>query len=134
MACWSSPDLAALLRLAARNRDALALSAGWFRVPAQVGFGRSAHRIRRNTGRGSRRNIAAHYDLSNDLFRLFLDETMTYSSAVFATRDQALADAQRNKYRIIAASAADRGGQHVLEIGSGWGGFALYAAATSAAG
>jgi cyclopropane-fatty-acyl-phospholipid synthase len=124
---WSSPDLPGLLRLAARDREALALSAGWFRVPAQVRR-TIAHRIRRNTRTGSRRNIAAHYDLGNDFYQLFLDETMTYSSAVFATPDQSLAEAQRNKYRIVAANAGLAAGQHVLEIGTGWGGFALYAA------
>ena len=61
--------------------------------------GRIAHRLRRNTKRQSRRNISAHYDLGNDFYRTFLDETMTYSSAVFASPDQSLADAQRNKYR-----------------------------------
>ena len=124
---WSSPDLAALLRLAALNRESLALSAGWFRVPAQL-LRTVAHRMRRNTLRGSRRNIAAHYDLGNDFYRLFLDETMTYSSAVFETPDQPLADAQRNKYRQMAEGAGLRPGQHVLEIGGGWGGFAAYAA------
>jgi cyclopropane-fatty-acyl-phospholipid synthase len=124
---WSSPDLAALLRLAALNREALALSAGWFRIPAQLGR-TVAHRFRRNTRDGSRRNIAAHYDLGNDFYRLFLDETMTYSSAVFTAPDQDLAEAQRAKYRVIAANAGLRAGQHVLEIGTGWGGFALYAA------
>ena len=124
---WSSPDLPALLRLAARNREALALSGGWFRVPSQL-VKTVAHRARRNTRTGSRRNIAAHYDLGNDFYRLFLDETLTYSSAVFASDDQPLADAQRNKYRRLAANADLRAGQHVLEIGTGWGGFALYAA------
>jgi cyclopropane-fatty-acyl-phospholipid synthase len=124
---WSSPDLAALLRVAALNRASLALSSGWWRVPAQVRR-TIAHRARRNTRRQSRRNIAAHYDLGNDFYRLFLDETMTYSSAVFASGDQSLAEAQRNKYRVIAADAGLAAGQHVLEIGSGWGGFALYAA------
>ena len=124
---WSSPDLAALLRLAAREREALALARGWFRFPSQLGR-TVAHRLRRNTRAGSRRNIAAHYDLSNDLYRLFLDETLTYSSAVFATPDQPLADAQRNKYRLIAKGARLAAGDHVLEIGTGWGGFALYAA------
>ena len=124
---WSSPDLAALLRLAAREREALALAAGWFRVPAQLGRTIS-HRLRRNTRDGSRRNIAAHYDLGNDLYRLFLDETLTYSSAVFETPEQSLADAQRNKYRLVAAGARLAPGDHVLEIGTGWGGFALYAA------
>ena len=124
---WSSPDLGALLRLAAREREALALASGWFRVPAQLARTIS-HRLRRNTRSGSRRNIAAHYDLGNDLYRLFLDETLTYSSAVFETRDQPLADAQRNKYHLVAAGARLTPGDHVLEIGTGWGGFALYAA------
>ena len=124
---WSSPDIAALLHVAARNREALALSAGWWRVPIQVRR-TIAHRLRRNTKAQSRRNIAAHYDLGNDFYRLFLDETMTYSSAVFASDDQSLADAQRTKYRRIAEGAGLTAGQHVLEIGTGWGGFALYAA------
>ena len=124
---WSSPDVAALLRLAARNREALALANGWFRAPAQAAR-TLAHRRRRNTRTGARRNIAAHYDLGNDFYRLFLDETMTYSSAVFTSPDQPLADAQRNKYAVMAANAGLERGQHVLEIGTGWGGFALYAA------
>jgi len=124
---WSSPDLVALIELAALNRASLALSAGWWRVPAQLGR-TLAHRARRNTRGQSARNIAAHYDLGNDFYRLFLDETMTYSSAVFASPDQSLADAQRNKYRVMAERAGLARGQHVLEIGSGWGGFALYAA------
>ncbi|MEO8437573.1 MAG: cyclopropane-fatty-acyl-phospholipid synthase family protein [Chloroflexota bacterium] len=124
---WSSPDLAGLLRWAALNRESLALSTGWFRRPAQLPR-TLAHRLRRNTKRQSQRNIAAHYDLGNDFYRTFLDETMTYSSAVFATPDQSLADAQRNKYRAIAEGAGLTRGMHVLEIGTGWGGFALYAA------
>jgi cyclopropane-fatty-acyl-phospholipid synthase len=124
---WSSPDLVALIELAALNRASLALSAGWWRVPAQLAR-TLAHRARRNTRRQSKRNIAAHYDLGNDFYRLFLDETMTYSSAVFASPDQSLSDAQRNKYRVIAERAGLALGQHVLEIGTGWGGFALYAA------
>jgi cyclopropane-fatty-acyl-phospholipid synthase len=124
---WTSPDLPALLRLAARNREALSLSTGWWRLPLRLRR-TLAHRARRNTVGGSRRNIAAHYDLGNDFYRLFLDETMTYSSAVFASPHQSLAEAQRNKYAVIAERAGLHGGQHVLEIGSGWGGFALYAA------
>ena len=124
---WSSPDLAALLLLAALNRQALALTGGWWRLPTQV-LRTLGHRVRRNTVSGSRRNIAAHYDLSNDLYRLFLDETMTYSSAVFESPDQSLADAQRTKYERVASLAGLRGGERVLEIGSGWGGFAIYAA------
>ncbi len=126
-AMWSSPDLEALIELAALNRSALALGRGpW---SAALGIPRTvAHRLRRNTRAGARRNIAAHYDLSNDLYRLFLDETLTYSSAVFESPDQSLADAQRVKYRRIADNAGLRPGMHVLEIGCGWGGFALYAA------
>ena len=102
---WSSPDLAGLLRWAALNRDR------WRCRPAGSGARPSsrrtiAHRLRRNTKRQSRRNIAAHYDLGNDFYRTFLDETMTYSSAVFASPDQSLADAQRNKYRLMAEGAA----------------------------
>lgn len=124
---WSSPDLVALLRVAALNRGALALTTGWWRVPLQLRR-TIGHRLRRNTIGRSRRNIAAHYDLGNDFYGLFLDETMTYSSAVYATPDQSLADAQRNKYRRIAKGAGLTRGQHVLEIGTGWGGFAIHAA------
>ncbi|MFL5642227.1 MAG: SAM-dependent methyltransferase, partial [Chloroflexota bacterium] len=124
---WSSPDLAGLLRWAALNRESLALSAGWFRAPAQLRR-TLAHRLRRNTKRQSRKNITAHYDLGNDFYRTFLDETMTYSAAVFESPQQSLADAQRTKYRRMADGAGLVAGQHVLEIGTGWGGFALYAA------
>jgi cyclopropane-fatty-acyl-phospholipid synthase len=124
---WSSPDLEALIELAALNRSALALAAGWWRVLFEIPR-RLSHRARRNSRAQARRNIAAHYDLGNDFYRLFLDETMTYSSAVFEAPDQSLAHAQRAKYRRIAEGAGLEAGMHVLEIGSGWGGFALYAA------
>ncbi len=124
---WSSPDLTAVLQVAALNREAVGVTSGLMRKPMQIPR-IIAHRARRNTVAGSRRNIRAHYDLGNDFYRLFLDETMTYSSAVFASPDQPLAEAQRNKYRIIAERAGLQPGMHVLEIGSGWGGFALYAA------
>jgi cyclopropane-fatty-acyl-phospholipid synthase len=124
---WSSPDLAALLSLAALNRESMDLGGGPWHALTQLPR-TLLHRSRRNTVSGSRRNIAAHYDLGNDFYRLFLDETMTYSSAVFESADQSLAQAQRNKYRLMAEGAGLRPGQHVLEIGSGWGGFAIYAA------
>jgi cyclopropane-fatty-acyl-phospholipid synthase len=124
---WSSPDLVALISLAVANRHALALSKGWWRAPAKIAR-TLGHRRNRNTKDGSRRNIAAHYDLGNEFYRLWLDETMTYSSAVFETPEQSLAEAQRAKYRTMAERAGLEPNQHVLEIGTGWGGFALYAA------
>jgi cyclopropane-fatty-acyl-phospholipid synthase len=124
---WSSPDVAALLSLAALNLESLDLSGGPWHALTQLPR-TILHRSRRNTVSGSRKNIAAHYDLGNDFYRLFLDETMTYSSAVFESPDQSLAEAQRNKYRLMAEHADLRPGMHVLEIGSGWGGFAIYAA------
>ncbi len=125
---WSSPDLAALLLLAALNRQELSLVGGWWRMPTQA-MRIAAHRLRRNTVRQARRNIASHYDLSNDLYRLFLDESLTYSSAVFASPSQSLEEAQQNKYARVADLAGVEPGMHVLEIGSGWGSFAIYLAA-----
>jgi len=124
---WSSPDIEALIELAALNRSALGLGGRWWRAPLELPR-RLAHRARKNTKAKARENISAHYDLGNDFYRLFLDETMTYSAAVFESPDDTLAQAQRNKYRRIAEGADLRAGMHVLEIGTGWGGFALYAA------
>jgi len=124
---WSSPDLVAALKVGALNRESIGVTRGWLRVPASIPRV-IAHRARRNTKANARRNISEHYDLGNDFYRLFLDETLTYSSAVFASPQQSLADAQRNKYRIIAERAGLSHGMRVLEIGTGWGGFALYAA------
>ena len=123
---WSSPDLPALA-VAARNREGLAMPDGWWRAPLRV---RTRPRPPPPTQHadGSRRNIEAHYDLGNDFYRLFLDETMTYSSAVFDPPDQSLAEAQRRKYAVMAERAGIAAGEHVLEIGTGWGGFAMYAA------
>jgi cyclopropane-fatty-acyl-phospholipid synthase len=124
---WSSPDLEALIELAALNRSALALAQGWWRAGLEIPR-KLAHRARRNTRSQARKNISAHYDLGNDFYRLFLDESMTYSSAAFTSPEQSLEAAQQEKYRRIAEGAALTAGMHVLEIGSGWGGFALYAA------
>ena len=123
---WEADDLATFLTLAAENEDHLAVVTPITKV---LNLGHDlVHLLRRNTRRGSRKNIAAHYDLSNEFFELFLDETMTYSSAVFEFEGQSLADAQRNKYRSLAEKTLLGPGDHVLEVGCGWGGFALFAA------
>ena len=119
-------DLVAVFELAARNEAALG---GVLRGRgASRAVARLAHRLRPNTRRGARRNIAAHYDLGNAFYELWLDPSMTYSSAVFDRSDQALEAAQYEKYRRMAAIADLRPEHRVLEIGCGWGGFAEYAA------
>lgn len=124
---WSTPDLQAVLDVMVRNGHAMRdgiRGSGLLRA-----WERLRHRLRANTRRGARRNIGRHYDLGNDYYRLWLDETMTYSSALFATGEETLAEAQRNKYAAICDLMRLRPGDHVLEIGCGWGGFAEYAAA-----
>ena len=124
---WDTPDLGAVLQLGVVNEAALGTvldAPGPIRLVAFL-----RHRLRANTRAGSRRNIAFHYDLGNDFYRHWLDETMTYSSALFLDEEMSLADAQRAKYARIV-EALDLGpDDHVLEIGCGWGGFAEYAAA-----
>ncbi len=122
---WDTSDMSALLRLLRLNNQALAPSR-YSKLAAIAN--RILHALRRNNRYGSRRNIAYHYDLGNDFYKLWLDETMTYSSAVFATPEQSLAEAQRNKYRLILEQLECSQNDHILEIGCGWGGFALYAA------
>jgi cyclopropane-fatty-acyl-phospholipid synthase len=122
-----SPDLVALLRLAIRNEAAAAatLHGGLF---ARLWFA-LRHRLRRNTRDGSRQNIHAHYDLGNDFYALWLDRSWTYSSAYFDGDPQRpLADAQAAKYQRVIDTLGLRAGMEVLEIGCGWGGFALHAA------
>jgi cyclopropane-fatty-acyl-phospholipid synthase len=124
---WDSPDLAALLTLVSLNRVALertiygsAIGAALYRI---------RHWLNANTRRGSRRNIAAHYDLGNDFYALWLDASMTYSSALFeGARERDLESAQRAKYRRILERLAPKRGDRILEIGCGWGGFAEMAA------
>ena len=87
-----------------------------------------SHRLRGNTLAGSRRNISYHYDLGNDFYRLFLDPTMTYSCAYFQTLNDSLEQAQLNKFERICRKLDLKATDHLLEIGTGWGGFAAYAA------
>ncbi len=86
------------------------------------------HSARKNTIAGSKRNIVEHYDLGNDFYKLFLDKTMTYSSAIFASPDQSLEHAQSEKYDRLCRQIKLTSSDHLLEIGSGWGGFAVHAA------
>jgi len=124
---WRSDDLTALLRLMLRNRQALdAMETGLVRFSAPLRL--AAHWLHRNTRAGSRRNIAAHYDLGNDFFRLLLDETMMYSCGIFERRAMTLAEASTAKLDAICRRLALGPQDRVLEIGTGWGGFALHAA------
>jgi cyclopropane-fatty-acyl-phospholipid synthase len=124
---WDCDDLVAMVRLLARNRELLdALERG----PARLGglAMRCLHGLRRNTRDGSRRNIAAHYDLGNEFFELFLDDGMMYSSAMFASDADTLEQASRRKLRRTCEKLELRPDEHLLEIGTGWGGMAIFAA------
>ena len=123
---WDSRNLAGLLEFFARNHEAIEAA---YEGSAIAGAVRRAwHVLRANTRRGSRRNIAYHYDLGNSFYQTWLDPTMTYSSAVFAEPSQPLDRAQENKYRLVAEKLSPSPGQRVLEIGCGWGGFATHLA------
>jgi cyclopropane-fatty-acyl-phospholipid synthase len=124
---WVSDDLTTLVRIMARSGVALAsLERGAARLLC-LGD-RILHTLRRNTRRGSRRNIEAHYDLGNDFYELFLDPTLTYSCGIFERPDATMEDASIAKYERICRKLRLRPSDRVLEIGSGWGGFALHAA------
>jgi cyclopropane-fatty-acyl-phospholipid synthase len=122
---WDSPDLSAVIEVAARNMHGIDR---WRRRlrPLVTQFSR----VRRNTPANSREDIAAHYDLGNELFSRMLDPTMMYSSAIFARRDMTLEEASLTKLERICAKLDLGATDHVLEIGTGWGSFALYAAST----
>ena len=123
---WESPNLASVVELAVCNSNSLKssqLQGGLHKLWQRV-----LHLLRDNSKRGSRRNIAAHYDLGNAFYEQWLDPTMTYSSALFAKPGQSLSDGQTAKYRKIAQSLDLKPEHHLLEIGCGWGGFAEFAA------
>jgi cyclopropane-fatty-acyl-phospholipid synthase len=124
---WSTDNLPALLQVLARN---MAAAYRVDRGPVRLiePLRRLGHWLRRNTRSGSRRNIAAHYDLSNEFFALFLDDTMTYSSGVFEHQEATLRDASVAKYDRICCKLQLKPSDHLLEIGTGWGGMALHAA------
>lgn len=124
---FDSPDLAALIELGAMHLE----PSNGIRVPVIVD--RAGRAVWRRLGdaaapRGPLRDVVQHYDLGNDFYALWLDPTMTYSSAVYADGDTLLEHAQREKYRRLAEATGFQRGDRVLDIGCGWGGFAMYAA------
>ncbi|MBT5098397.1 MAG: class I SAM-dependent methyltransferase [Proteobacteria bacterium] len=126
-AWWSSESVIDVLRLLILNREVM------FSLDADLGlFARYAfsalHFLRKNNRLGSKKNISAHYDIGNDLYALFLDPSMMYSSAYFSDGIEHLEDASINKLRVICEKLDLSENDHVLEIGTGWGGFAIYAA------
>ena len=124
---WSADDLTAVVRIIILNQQVLeGLEKGlaWLTAPLHIFF----HLLRSNTRKGSRLNITAHYDLGNDFYRLFLDETLTYSCGIFERQDSTLKEASMAKYARICQKLDLSSKDHVVEIGSGWGGFAIYAA------
>lgn len=127
---WDTSDLPTLLRIFVRNTQSSQSSGllGWIQSAWQA----FQHRLRANTKSGSAKNIAAHYDLSNQFFQLFLDETLNYSSAIFGRDDWELREASEFKMSRICRKLGLRDHDHVLEIGTGWGGLALHLASHSA--
>jgi cyclopropane-fatty-acyl-phospholipid synthase len=124
---WSSPNLVALLRFFSRNIDLMNRFEdrfSWVTKPTLKGL----HWLNRNTPEGSRKNISAHYDLGNDLFELFLDPSLMYSSAIYQAPESTLDDASIYKLDTICRKLELKTGDQVLEIGTGWGGFAIHAA------
>jgi len=124
---WSVCDLATLMRILSANPDVVdSMEAGTARMLGW--FFRLGHWFRSNSKRQSRRNIGAHYDLGNDLFELFLDPTMSYSSAVYPTTNSSLEEAAMHKLDLVCAKLELKPHDHLLEIGTGWGGLAIHAA------
>jgi len=124
---WSADDLTVVMRILALNRNAFEnMEKGLARLTAP--FYMLYHHVRKNTKTGSRKNILAHYDLGNDFYALFLDDTMTYSCGIFERENSTLEEASEAKYDRICRKLQLETQERVLEIGTGWGGFALYAA------
>jgi cyclopropane-fatty-acyl-phospholipid synthase len=124
---WSTDDLTTVVRITILNREVFeGMEKGLARLTAPLHM--FVHLLRGNTKKGSRLNIAAHYDLGNDFYKLFLDETLTYSCGIFEREESTLKEAALAKYARICQKLDLSSEDHVVEIGSGWGGFAIYAA------
>lgn len=124
---WSADNLTNVIRLMCLNQSVMDTLEGgyqWFTKPIM----KVLHWLNSNTAEGSRKNIAAHYDLGNDMFALFLDSTMMYSSAIFSAYTHTLRAASELKLKTICDKLQLKPDDHVIEIGTGWGGFAIYAA------
>lgn len=124
---WSSPDLTAVIRIFARAQqqtDALEQKKPWLTKLKYA----LLHRSNRNSQAGSKKNILAHYDLGNELYSRFLDPQMMYSSAIYPQEEATLAEAQQHKLLTICQRLELKASDHLLEIGTGWGGLAIYAA------
>ncbi|MEX2238760.1 MAG: cyclopropane-fatty-acyl-phospholipid synthase family protein [Dehalococcoidia bacterium] len=124
---FETDDLLSLLAVGLEGRTRVGGGLRWLSAISRLS-NRRFHRHNRNTVERARNNMHAHYDLSNELFELFLDDTLSYSCAIFESNDESLEDAQANKYRILSEKAELSPGQRILEIGGGWGGYAIYAA------
>ncbi len=126
---WSADDLTAVIRIFALHPQVFSgMDKGLARIMAPAY--KYLHALNRNTRRGSRRNIIAHYDLGNEFYRLFLDDTLTYSCGIFERPDSSLREASTAKYDRICRKLELSPADQVLEVGTGWGGFAIHAAAT----
>ena len=124
---WSSPDLTEVTRAFSANMamlEAMSDKQNWL---ARLAL-KLSHWARRNTSTRSRENISAHYDLGNDFFSLFLDPSMMYSSAVFPSASADLASASQHKLKLICEDLELKAEDHLVEIGTGWGGMAIFAA------
>jgi len=124
---WSSPNLTNVIRVLARNTEAQDKLENLFTLLSQP-FLKVMHKLNENSVRGSKKNISRHYDLSNNFFSLFLDKNMMYSSAIYKSSKTNLEDASTNKLDVICKKLNLNKTDHVIEIGTGWGGFAIYAA------
>ena len=129
---WDSPDLTNVIRWVIQNVEASGFMSGskvkniMFNMFEKLN--RLKHILKKNNKENSVKNVSHHYDLSNDFYQLMLDKTMSYSCGIFSSEKDTLEDSQKNKLRILCEDLDIKPGDHILEIGCGWGGFAKYAA------